>query len=119
METVKFSVNKHRVCSKLKNDKGEEQQADIRRLQSIANRNGVIKQEHTELEEGCFVCTPKFNAVNSVLRDWDWIVDGGYMVSEEHADKKWFNQAMFIYEQELFQNASMARSISLNWLRLL
>jgi len=23
------------------------------------------------------------------------------MVSEEHADKKWFQQAMFIYEQEL------------------
>lgn len=61
----------------------------------------MIKQEHTEFEEGCFVCTPKFNAVNSVLRDWDWIVDGGYMVSEEHADKKWFQQAMFIYEQEL------------------
>ena len=61
----------------------------------------MIKQEHIEIEEGCFTRSPKFSAVGDVLQEWDWVVDGGYMVFQEHANKKWFEQAMFVNEQEL------------------
>jgi hypothetical protein len=79
------------VLTKLLSDK---QRADVKTLQTLANRNGVIKQELVEIEEGWFQRTGKFKEISPILAEWDNIIDEG-SVSINHGN------SMFVCEQEL------------------